>query len=339
MEMFQQFEIAWILWIQNLGAWLETPLKAATMLGKEEFFIIAMPALFWCIDSVLGFRVGIMLLLTNGVNAMFKLAFHSPRPYWFDPNIRALDSETSFGAPSGHAQHALSIWGLLAASTRSTTARVLLGVLIFVIGFSRIYLGMHFISDVLIGWAIGALLLWGYLKVEHRVRDWLLGLSLREMIQAGVITSILLGGSVVLTRFALGSWAVPEAWNATAAITLPDGEVAPLDLSGAFTIAGTWLGMMLGAAWYYHRTGRLFNAAGTPVQRLLRYAVGLVGIFILWFGLGQIFPREADILSYALRYLRYTLVGLWVSAGAPLIFAKIGLANAARESITSLFAE
>jgi hypothetical protein len=44
-------------------------------------------------------------------------------------------------------------------------------------------------------------------------------------------------------------------------------------------------------------------------------------------GLGQIFPRNADLISYALRFVRYTLIGFWVAGGAPWVFKKIKLAE------------
>jgi hypothetical protein len=45
-----------------------------------------------------------------------------------------------------------------------------------------------------------------------------------------------------------------------------------------------------------------------------------MGILILWRGLGAIFPRDENLISYLLRYFRYTLVGLWISAAAPWLF-------------------
>jgi hypothetical protein len=56
-----------------------------------------------------------------------------------------------------------------------------------------------------------------------------------------------------------------------------------------------------------------------------------LGIFGLYFGLGQIFPRNADFLSFALRFTRYTLIGLWVSWLGPLVFEKLGLLQFTKE--------
>jgi hypothetical protein len=70
-----------------------------------------------------------------------------------------------------------------------------------------------------------------------------------------------------------------------------------------------------------------FSAHGTVNQRALRYVVGVLGVGVLWFGLGAVFPRGDELLPYILRFARYSLVGLWVSAGAPWLFIKLRLAH------------
>jgi hypothetical protein len=62
-------------------------------------------------------------------------------------------------------------------------------------------------------------------------------------------------------------------------------------------------------------------------QRLLRYPIGLVGVLIFWYGLGLVFPRGDDWLAYTLRYIRYALIGVWITALAPLLFMRLGLAK------------
>jgi hypothetical protein len=68
---------------------------------------------------------------------------------------------------------------------------------------------------------------------------------------------------------------------------------------------------------------------------MLRYVIGVAGILLLWFGLGQVFPRSADITSFTLRFFRYTLVGLWISALAPLLFERIGLSRVYKKQVAS----
>jgi undecaprenyl-diphosphatase len=104
------------------------------------------------------------LMLTNPVglllNGMLKFAFQRSRPTWDDPILMI----GSFGFPSGHAMAATLLYGFLAAfGVRKLQAwrwRVLAalgaGMLVVLIGFSRLYLGVHYLSDVLAGMAAGS---------------------------------------------------------------------------------------------------------------------------------------------------------------------------------------
>jgi membrane-associated phospholipid phosphatase len=322
MEAIHEFEIVVLLFLQSIGAWLASVMQAASLLGSEEFYMLVMPTVFWSLDSALGIRLAVMLILTNGVSSFGKMAFHLARPYWIDTRIVPLSVETGFGMPSGHAMNAAGLWGLMVVWTRQRWAKAAGLVLIFLIGFSRLYLGMHFISDVLVGWLIGGLMLALFLRLETSITPWLSTLSLRQKIGLAFASSVGIILLFVLGRALAGGWTVPALWAQNA---LRQGEpIDPFNLDAAFTLAGTWFGMLAGVAWYQQRYGA-YSAAGTPAQRLLRYAVGLVGILIFWFGLGKILPREADLLSFTLRYLRYILVGLWISALAPLLFERMGL--------------
>ena len=77
-----------------------------------------------------------------------------------------------------------------------------------------------------------------------------------------------------------------------------------------------------------------FDAAGAPAHRLLRYVIGAVGVFVFWYGLGAVLPRNEDLISYLLRYARYTLIGVWISALAPLIFVRLGISRWKSSSIS-----
>ena len=111
MDALLQWELTVNLFFQGLGAWLSPIMAAITWLGSEYFYILFMALLYWCVDTTLGIRVGLILLLSNSVNSLFKVLFHTPRPYWIDSRVKALVYESSFGLPSGHAQNAMSIWG------------------------------------------------------------------------------------------------------------------------------------------------------------------------------------------------------------------------------------
>jgi len=338
MDILQELEIQITLFLQSLGTWLVEPMRFFSMLGYEEFFMLIMPSIFWCFDTTVGIRMAVMLLVCNASNSMFKLSFHTPRPYWVSTQVQAYTTETGFGLPSGHAQTAAGLWGALATSLKQRWAKTALVLVIFLIGLSRLYLGVHFVRDVLAGWLIGGLLLAVYLKIERPVTNWLRRRTFSQQILLAFASAIVLALMILIPRAALGDWQYPSIWQENAFIASPDNTLTPFKIDGAFTFSGTWFGLFAGLAWLYRRQGG-FDPSGTPRQRLLRYVIGVAGILVLWFVLGQIFPREENVLSYALRFVRYTLVGLWVSAIAPLVFARTGLVNTGKVTVPPLSAK
>ena len=118
MDPLLSFGISFITAFQSLGSWLAAPMELLSFLGSENFFLIFMPLIYWCVDAGLGVRVAFILLVSNSLNAGFKLAFQAPRPYWISSNVEALASDPNFGVPSGHAQIAPAVWGMIAAHYR-----------------------------------------------------------------------------------------------------------------------------------------------------------------------------------------------------------------------------
>lgn len=337
MDSLLPVEINIILALQSIAAWLRTPMEFLSFLGTEDAFMVIMPFLYWCIDAGWGLRVGLMLLLTNGLNGYLKIAFHGPRPYWFDGRVAALSAETSFGMPSGHAQNALSIWGLLGYGIRQKwDARAALGLgiaLAALIGFSRLYLGVHFLRDVLVGWLVGGLLLVLFIRLMDPVRDWFLGRSYVQQLMIAAGSSLAMIAIMLLVYAFVYTWPIPGEWAANAAAATPDHPIDPFSLKGIFTAAGTWLGVTIGAVWFNHHHGS-FDTRGSTAQKFFRYLVGLAGVLVLYLGLGAIFPSNDDVFGFALRYLRYTLIGLWVIAAAPLVFIRLGLAHRFWDGVT-----
>ena len=333
METLNQLEVAFILLIQQWGYWLKTPFTLLTMMGEEQFYLIFMPAIFWCFDAIVGIRVGLILLLSNGFNSFFKLCFFNPRPYWIDNRVQLFfKSETSFGLPSGHAQNAASVWGMLAVHLCKKWQKIVVVVIIFLIGFSRILLGVHFLSDVILGWLIGALLLFAVIKLEKPVLSFFKSKTTSLQLILAFIFSLSLILLVFIPLSLLSTWQLPVEWQMTSGTAFPGSVVDPLNPEGVFSASGTLFGMAAGLIWLHaHYAG--YNPGGTPAHKLMRYVIGLVGVFILWYGLGAVFPRDPGIVAYALRYVRYALVGIWVMAGAPILFFKTGIARPGWASI------
>jgi len=308
-----------IVAFQGLGGWLGLPMKIFSFLGTEDFFMFVLPVLYWCVDSRLGIRVAFILMFSTGVNDALKLAFHGPRPYWYNTEVKPFASETSFGVPSGHAQNAFALWGMMAAWLKKWWGWLVAALVIFFIGISRLYLGVHFPHDVLVGWLIGGLLLWLMLRVWDPTAAWLKKISLGGQVLVAFFASLvlILLPLIPYLWLKLTNWQPDPAWAsfATDAVTL----------SGAFTSAGTLFGLGIGLAWLTRQGG--FKTSGTWWKLALRFLLGVAGVLVIRYGLKFIFPEGETVLAFLLRYLRYTLIGAWVAGGAPWTFIRLKLAE------------
>jgi len=327
MDAILDWGVSLILWLQSLGTWLIAPMRFFTFLGTEQFYLLIAPALLWCVDTGWGLRMGLALTFSGSLNFVLKLVFHSPRPYWYDARVQALSSETSFGMPSGHAQNAVAVWGVLADTLRRPWAWAVAIALMFFIGLSRIYLGVHFPGDVIGGWAAGVVVLWLILRGERSLKPWLERSRVSSQILAILAVSLILIAFGALTRVLLGKAELPADW-VNLANRAPGGKpIEPYALSGLVTSAASFFGLAWGGVLLKQRGW--FNAGGTAWKRGVRYLIGVAGVLVLYTLLGVIFPHGETLGALILRYLRYALIGLWIAYFAPLLFIRLRLGETA----------
>ena len=132
-------------------------------------------------------RIAMMLFISGLINGFLKDFFQDPRPLielMLDPKVG-----TSYGWPSGHAQIAVTLWGLIAYELKDKRATIGAGILIFLIAFSRMYLGVHDLGDVISGLIIGTIILaiW-HLAVIYKIyeslstKSWMMVIGLFQII-------------------------------------------------------------------------------------------------------------------------------------------------------------
>lgn len=186
-----------------------------------------------------------------------------PRPFHLQP-LLATQSAQGFGMPSGHTASALLFWGALLGwlwPARRGLAYSLALLLALTTGLARVWLGVHFISDVAVGLLIGALLLaarpcW---HADRQSAAWLL-LTASALALGGLTQSAHLTG---IGMAALGLWV-------GGLLTLTRGGYPPI-VTGAATLAG---GAVIGAGLW-----------AQPLLTSSSLAI-LLGQFVLFFGLG-----------------------------------------------------
>ena len=292
-EAILQWGLSLIVAMQQVhGPALDNFFRAITFMGEEEFYLLLLPMLFWCVDFGLGARLAIIFMLSLWLNIGLKDLFHQPRPFDFDPTVM-LHSAEGYGLPSNHAQSAVVAWGSIALWGRRPWLWAVAVGLMFLIGSSRVYLGVHFPTDVLVGWAVGVLLLVIYAAVEPIIRESLLKLNiwLQMLLALAVPVALLLVHPGIYTAMATG------------------------------VLAGIGLGLAL------TRRYVSFSVDGRWWHYAVRFIIGSAVVFALYRGLKVISPVEESAFYMAFHFLSYGLVGVWASLGAPWLFQKLKLCN------------
>lgn len=318
-----------ILWLQQGGDGLRALMNGFTFTGNIEFYLLILPILYWTVDRRLGVRVAIFLLLSIVVNNFCKMLLHSPRPYWYTTDVQVWAApEFSFGLPSGHAQNAVVMWSLFALYGRRQWGWLVAVLLVFLTGFSRVYLGVHFPTDVLAGWLIGVVFLWVGLHWAEPIERWLQRYRPGQQLAILLISALLLtAGGFALRTLVQASWTLPISW-VQLAMTTAGVAPAPFSLEDIVTATGALWGLSAGTLLCTLWGG--FVPQAPLRERVLRCLVGLIGVLLFWRGLDVLFTLLApdeSLLGYLLRYVRYVTVGLWVGALAPLLFIRLRLAK------------
>jgi len=294
MDAISQWGLDFIIMIQQIDSpLLNSFFRAVTSLGEELFYLLLFSFLIWCVDFYLGIRVGILFLLSLYVNIGLKEIFQQPRPFDIVPEIQKAHAY-GYGFPSGHAQSSMVVWGSIAIAywKKQTWIRYLSILLILLIGFSRIYLGVHFPTDVLGGWLLGGFILGLSYFIFSNIK--------LDFIQKNTIFKI-----IGITLFPIIFLKIQSSSDI---------------ISGVAALTGVGYGLIL-----FSSIGGI--RPGSWLQRLYSFLLGLFGIVILYLGLKLILPSEGQAFYQLCRFFRYLLLGIWISFGAPWLFIRLGLAD------------
>jgi membrane-associated phospholipid phosphatase len=285
--------VEFILQVQQWSPALDLPFKFLTFMGNEEFFLLFLPFIYWCVDRRAGVRLTLLFLFSAYVNSLCKVLVAQPRPFVYDTRVRAIVHAGGYGFPSGHTQGAVVVWGFLARTFRRPTVIVLCVFLMLGIPFSRVYLGVHFPTDLLGGYLIGAFILSLFSYLEPYLQKWIPSLSLKQ------ILALALGIPLVLVA------------------CFP--KLGPSGVTAGATMAGMGVGFAL--------ENRLqgFQTHDRWRRRLISYVLGIFVLLVLWLGLKIAFKHLEPAPVF--RFIRYFVVGLWGSWLAPMVFVKLGLAQ------------
>lgn len=186
------FQTDIIRWMQSFDAPpIRILFQGISLIGEEEFFILLIAVVLFGIDNRRGFLLAQVVLWTSIVTAVLKSAFALPRPVDVDLLVArigpgadlphfyvdrgapsfwaALPADVithyrsitgvSYGLPSGHCSASLAAWGSTALLFRRVWLVWIAGALALLMPLSRMYLGRHFLADVLAGTLVALVVL------------------------------------------------------------------------------------------------------------------------------------------------------------------------------------
>ena len=300
-----------VLWFQSWRTdFITTLFLPFNYFIGEISLLLLLPLIYWCISKDSGKRFVTITLISSLLNIWFKAFFARPRPYQVTVSgkpaiVPTLPALNSYGIPSGHTQSGVVIFGFFAREVRNRLFTVVMVLLMILTGISRLISGMHYPQDVGAGALLGILVLFLYPAIESTARRFLNNLALpMKIFLALLLLAILL---FLFKKF------IPDLkeYNSYAA------------LAGVYSFA--LIGFSLETRYVRFRT------RGLLIEKLLRFVIGMAVTFGLYIGLKILFhliePNETTTLFFILRLIRYSSLGLWVSAGAPALFIKLRLAQ------------
>lgn len=245
-----------------------------TFLGYEEFYLLLIPVIFWCLDKRVGVRLATILLLSGYLNFVFKNMLGWPRPP--ADQVRQVTHEESFGMPSGHAQNAVVVFGYL--SSVGAYGWGIAALIAVMIGVSRVFLGTHFPQDVIGGWIMGLVILGFALTFLEKWNA--------DRLSPNAVWAVTLGGPIALA-------------------------IAHTTSNTVQTMGALW---GLGAGYLLQQRLVRFNPHTTWRRQIAKIAVGVAVLFGLSIGLKALLPdgNAFRFLRYGIIGVWATFLTPWL---------------------------
>ena len=269
-----------------------------TRLGEEELILVVICVAFWCVNKLFAYKAGIVFFLSGITVQSLKITFRVDRPWVKDPGFNAVPSAmeraTGYSFPSGHTQAGGSLFGALGAEFNKTPLKIASFAIVLLIAFSRMYLGVHTLTDVLVSVFVTMLLVF--------IVFWRLNEDSFTGRQVLVLAVIIIAYAVAAIIYA--------------AVLYSRGIIEIAYLTDCLKAAGAAIGFAAGM--YVESTYIKFSVkAKNLLFQAIKFVIGFAGVMILKEGLKLVIG-----VSPVADVIRYFLFVFWVFAPYPLIIKR-----------------
>ena len=294
---------------------LDKLMQGVTFLGEETVFMVVAIVLFWCVDKWKGYYLLSTGFLGTILSQTMKLIWRVPRPWVKDPSFTIVESAqsgaTGYSFPSGHTQGAACTFLGIARSAKRAWLRLVMIVVVLLVGFSRMYLGAHYPSDVVVGLVLGVAAVLVMYPIFQKARQ-------SDRFMYGVLCAMLL--------LTLGYLAYVLLYPFPAEVKLMDSVTKTSNWENGLKNAWTLLGCLLGLIVSFTADRKTqFSEKAPLLGQICKTVLGLailVGLRVL---LKKLFGLISDDLYW--NALRYFCMVVFAGAIWPLSFpfwAKLG---------------
>ena len=274
---------------------------AITYLGDEIAFLVLALILMWCVDKRTGYYILSVGFLGTITNQFMKLWFRIPRPWVLDESFtileQAREGASGYSFPSGHTQSAVGTFGAIAYITKNKILRWLCLAIVFLVPFSRMYLGVHTPMDVSVAAGMAAILIF-------LLRPIILGKNPR-------VFPAFLGMMLLIS---VGFLCFVELYSFPSDI---DPHNMESGLKNAYTLLGSLSGLCL--VYIVDENWMHFPTKAVWWAQIIKVAVGLGAVLAVKNGLKA--PLEAVFGYLVGRAVRYFLIVIVAGILWPLTFS------------------
>lgn len=287
--MMHESQIQWMISFQEFlgktSSWIWF-FRGVTTLGEEISFLVLIPFIWLVWNRAIAARLATLIFIGIYTSSVFKNWFQQPRPFELSQKLSRLVEAGGFGLPSGHSVTSIVCFGYLSTLVKRKELKWGLWMIVFMIGLSRVFLGVHFPTDVLGGWLLGGIVLADFIAFHSSV----------ESFAHRTTTQTLFFGIGIVCCLLAVLYPYPT----------------PVATMGA--MAGVWISMLISI--------RFRISYPIPDRMLFKAAMGIMGVLLVGVFsvcLTYIFPKATEQLYLPIRFLKYFLVTLWLGIGVPRI--------------------